>query len=542
MDTKKIRKTLKDIKTNFKNKQQELIEINSLISSWKNIMAESGVKNNSYNTLTLSDIVKKNYGFDAVIYAPYGLSFNKLEDLKPFIEHSIGCTFTYKYKRQAKYATCQFITKPIDEIKFKPVDTNPYELYLATGIDGDPVIVSMLKFPHLIDTGATNMGKTKLIDCITTNLICNNNPDTLKLFFIQVDKCDQAVYKRCKHTVAYGNTLEKALAITSYLLKMVEHRNNLLEPLIDDGIGNNIYDYNKFNPKNPWSYCYLIIDEYASLMPDEAVDNETNKLIKKTIQGNMEKISQISRSVGLYIILGLQRSTANKLPSFVKANMNTNVTFKQNNTRSSQVAIDSDEAVFLDVREAILKLNDIQYIKTATLTNEMIVKYIDKYRIPKNEYKDKFDYKGNLKRFCPKVYHAIYENEPKETNKKIKKKDKKIEATNTLKSFIENESINNMNSFMPDNSKTKVKPLIDNKDKNTFIQNNFNKVDPNIIMAREEQLRANISKIKNFVPYNPTPENKVIDKTIIPANAPLYSEVKKGMIENDRNEGNNPKR
>lgn len=484
----KLNKVKKRLEDNHNKRKQ----ISKLINAWKQIMAEADIKNNSFNTLTLSHINIKNYGFSARILAPYGLNFDILERLKPSIEHGIGCTFIYKYKRMSQFAMCQFITKPIDEVEFEPVKTKPWELYLGIGVDSESIIVDMLKFPHLIDTGITGAGKTKLIDCITTNSIYNCSSKDLGLFLIQVDKCDQAVYKRCKHTRAYANTVEKALAVTNYLLKLVEHRNKQLEPLIEDGIGNNIYDYNKHNPKNKWTYFYLIIDEYSSLMPDDCTDSKDAKEIKKNIQGNMERIAQLSRSTGLYIIIGLQRATINKLPSFVKSNMNVNVTFKQANIRSSQVAIDSDEAVFLDVREAIVKTNDIHYMKTVTLTNKMIVEYIDKFRIPKEKYKDNFDYKG----FLPKK---------EGNNNKPSKKSEKI---------IKNNKISN---------------------KNNVISTDFSKVDPSITSKSKEKLKNNIANIPNFVPYNPNSKLKVIDKTKIPSNAPLTI-LAKG---NDINERSN---
>ena len=454
-------------------------QISKLVYTWKQIMAESGIKNNSYDTLTLSHIKIENYGFSARIYTPYGLNFDILENLKPSIEHGIGCTFTYKYKRMSQFVTCQIITKPIEETDFKVIKTKPWELYLGTGIDSKPIIVNMLKFPHLIDTGATGMGKTKLIDCITTNSIYNCTPEELGLFLIQVDKCDQAVYRRCKHTRAYADTIEKALAVTNYLLKLVEHRNKQLESYIDNGTANNIFDYNKHNPKCKWVYYYLIIDEYSSLMPDDCSDSKETKDMKKNIQGNMERIAQLSRSTGLYIILGLQRSTINKLPSYIKAMMNVNVAFRANNSRSSQVAIDCDDAVFLDAREAIVKINEMQYMKTVTLTNKMIVDWIDKFRVSKALYKDNFRY-----------------------NDYLDKKDSK-----TSKKSQKNEKI----------KQNSIVQRIDNID--------FSKVDPICITTKEKEKEANIKKIPHFVPYNPNTNLKIIDETKIPANLPLTKSI-----------------
>ena len=57
---------------------------------------------------------------------------------------------------------------------------------------------------------------------------------------------------------------------------------------------------------------YLVIDEYASLMPDGEY-NKDIKEIKQMIQSMMDRILQISRATGLYAILSTQRATIDKM-------------------------------------------------------------------------------------------------------------------------------------------------------------------------------------------------------------------------------------
>jgi DNA segregation ATPase FtsK/SpoIIIE-like protein len=233
------------------------------------------------------------------------------------------------------------------------------------------------------------MGKTKLIDSICTNLIVSNDPQDVSLYFIQVDKSDQVIYRQSKHTRAYADDIYKALAITNYLKAIVESRDKQLRPLIENGICENIEGFNKVYKKykqNKFSYIYLIIDEYSSLMPSDG--DKQKKAIKTEIQENMERLIQIGRYVGIYVIVGLQRSTVDKLPSFIKAMCNTVITFKVNNERSSFVAIDSNEATSLIPREFIMKTDKQIYGKTTTITPATILKYIQPTRWAKSQYTD----------------------------------------------------------------------------------------------------------------------------------------------------------
>lgn len=370
-----------------------------LVSEWIKIMSHLGFDNKLDETFSLRHIEVKSYGFKCTVEAASSLTYATLEEEKTIniIQDNLKCLFIGKRGKRGKFEV-QFITEDIEEIDFEPMPVKPYELYLGTSIDGEPVVVSMLKYPHILIQGATNMGKTKMIDCFLTNLITQCSPEDLSLYFIQVDKGDQVAYRKCKHTRSYANDIYKALAITNYLVELVNYRNKVLIPYIEDGICGDIYEFNKIRKKhkqNKFSYIYLTIDEYSSLMPNDSSNKEL-KAIKNAIQDNLERLIQIGRFCGVYLAIGLQRATIDKLPSFIKAMCNTTSTFRVNNEKSSYVAIDSNDAVNLSPREAIVKTNERVMLKTVTLTPANIVAHIKPFRFKDSEYKD-FPYQSYMK-------------------------------------------------------------------------------------------------------------------------------------------------
>ena len=381
---------------------QKTKDINKFIYEWIKLMAFSHLDNDLDETFSLTEIEKTDYGYTCNINMADGLSFATLESesMVKTIEGNLGCKFLTESFGKKKHLKATFIMSEIPSIKFEPyVDSKgkklpPYDLYLGTSIDGTPILASMLKYPHVIVQGSTNMGKTKLIDSICTNLIVSNSPEDVALYFIQVDKSDQITYRRCRHTRAYANDIYKALAITNYLKELVEHRDKVLQPLIEECVCTNIQDFNQIYKRyklQRFNFVYLVIDEYSSLMPNSEGGDKDKKAIKVEIQENMEKLIQIGRYVGIYIIIGLQRSTVDKLPSFVKALCNTVVTFHVNNVRSSQVAIDSNEAVDLLPREFIVKTDKQIYGKTTTIYPSTILKYITPFKCSPAQYHD-FNY------------------------------------------------------------------------------------------------------------------------------------------------------
>lgn len=416
---------LKQAKQLEKKLQQEKEKaIGGFIFEWRRVMAHLSLENSLDQTFHMTDIEIKNYGFKCNIHSAVGLSLNQLESekVKNAIESHFKCMLIMKAKRG--YIEAQFINIEIPEVPYEFIKTEPYQLYLATSIEEEPVFADMIKFPHMVIQGSTGMGKTKMIDCALVNLIKSCTPEEVGLWFLQADKPDQIVYRKCKHTKAYAESLEEILATTNYILEIIESRANTFKPLIEDGIAENIYVYNNLKQfKNrKLNYNYIVVDEYSTLMPADG-DEPYKKLLKNMIQANMERIIQVGRYVGVFIMIGLQRATIDKLPSFIKAMCNTIASFRVNNEKSSYVAIDSNEATVLNPREAIIKTVDKQICKTVTLTQSDIVENVKPFRCHDGLYKNfKFDTWINTEELKQRAYGKKYKPTP--TNKDNKNTDK----------------------------------------------------------------------------------------------------------------------
>jgi len=426
-------------------KSQETKDINKFVYDWIKLMAFCHLDNDLDETFSLTEIKKTTYGFSCNINIADGLSFSNLEsdEMISTIENNLGCKFVTTPFPKLKHLKAEFIISNIPSLDFEPYVSDkgkklaPYDLYIGTSIDGQPILASMLKYPHAIVQGATNMGKTKLIDSICTNLIVSNTPEDLSLYFIQVDKSDQIIYRKTKHCRAYADSIEKALGVTNYLKAIVEARDKVLRPMIEEGICENIQAFNKVYKQykqNKFSYIYLIIDEYSSLMPNSEGGNKEKKAIKTEIQVNMERLIQIGRYVGIYVIVGLQRSTVDKLPSFIKSMCNTVITFHVNNIKSSQVAIDSNEAVELLPREFIVKTDKQIFGKTTTIYPSTILKYITPYKWGNSQYQD-FVYKSW---FDPEA-ETPKEKKRKETKESKNKRRKEARYGKNDSKFTQNE-------------------------------------------------------------------------------------------------------
>lgn len=422
------------LKQEKKRLNYERMEINKFYKRWVEVMAYMGLYNTMSQTYALRNIKYEPYGFSANIHAPLGMSFMELETDKSIavIQKNLKCVFITNDVPKSNHIEAKFIMKNLGFVDYKPIPLKPYEILLSQNIDGTPMVSNMLKYPHALIQGSTNMGKSKFIDIILTNLITTCNPEDLHLYILQADKSDQYPYAGCKHCKCYTDDIDSSFAMLNHLLKIIEERNRALKQYNYYGICNNIFEYNEAIKKNiikdktKWNYMYLVIDEYATLMPESSFGKD--KKIKQAIQAIMERIIQIGRSVGLYCILSTQRSTIDKMPSFVKANCMTIISFKVPNKKSSEIALDSSEAVNLKQREFITKIEKMSFGQTYNLTQKQIVEYIKPFRYKKVP---KFEFKAE------DISNIIKENSSEETTHKRKTKSERKKAKREIEKILE---------------------------------------------------------------------------------------------------------
>lgn len=413
------------------SKQQSIKNINKLKNKWIEVMAHLKIENMLDETFTLIDIKEQVYGYECLIKIAPGLSFTMLEkeSVKSSIEGNLSCIFELSIIPKSDKAKAKFITKTLTNIDFKPVKLKPYEVCFPYLIDGSPLVASMLDYPHIVIQGSNGMGKTKLIDSIIVNLMKSCTEEELQFTIIQVDKSDQIIYKNCKHVYCYAKELNEICIAIIHLAKMIKINNNMLEPYIESGLCNNIKEYNDCIDKGlikgeKLKYHYLVIDEYASLMPSQESD-KYYKYIKSVIQKSMAEIIRMGRSTGLYCILATQRGTIDMMPSFIKNMANTKATMKVNGLKSTEVNGFPNSDKLLK-RDFMVETDKIYLGRTGNLTPEDVLNYIKEFKIPNKPNFDFSKYTHYLEEYGI-IALELYKDQQKEKKKKRNKKDKNDE-------------------------------------------------------------------------------------------------------------------
>ncbi|MEG3042473.1 MAG: hypothetical protein RR891_10745, partial [Clostridium sp.] len=207
---------------------------------------------------------------------------------------------------------------------------------------------------------------------------------------------------------------------------------------------------------NPLSTVYVVFDEMSSLFQTKG-DCSEDKRMKEDIVKLIRRIAQFGASLGVFLLCSLQRPTVDNLDPFIKSQSTCIISFRQNNSKSSEVATDDATlALGLEQREFVFHTDINSYGIVPLVDNRKIYNFITPV--------------------LQANHRTIFTSLKKSEQSKIQLESKLIE--------------------IPKIETPKVTPVEYDKPK-----------------TKEEILKESIPKIPNFVPYVPLEGLKVIDQT-----------------------------
>lgn len=352
-------------------------KINEFLSSFRVIMFENGIYDKFDRTITPYDIkVLSRGGADCIICNlkfPDGLSSDDMGRVKSalsqnvygkcmvFIEDKDNGPVTFSAIKEWHNIPYEILTKHNN----KPLSAS--ELFVGYDVKLDPVIINLASYPHMIITGGSGGGKSKLVEIIISNAASCNSPEELNFYFLQTAKDDNFKFellKHCKGCVT-SSSGEDEFEVFENALKMLEYINTEMrrrEKLVKTRLGRisediNIHIYNKkFKDKMP--VIQLWVDEAASLYKKTS-DKELNEIIAR-IKYIIQRIASTGRFIGIYLINVMQRASKDEISREIKINTLNWISFNQVDAAASQVAIgDQKSAVGLPQRVFAYKAGSV---------------------------------------------------------------------------------------------------------------------------------------------------------------------------------------
>ncbi len=230
----------------------------------------------------------------------------------------------------------------------------PLTVALGRSINGAGHFANMAKMPHVLVAGATGSGKSVTIHSIITSLLYRNGPDDMRFIMIDPKRVELTLYKPIPHLLTPVITdAKKAILALKWAAKEMDRRYDILE-------GESVRDIESYHKNvvaaagkkgadetgpDPMPYIVIIIDELADIMQS----------YPRELEAAIVRLAQMSRAVGIHLLLSTQRPSVNVITGLIKANVPARVALQVSSQIDSRTILDQAGA------EKLLGAGDMLY-------------------------------------------------------------------------------------------------------------------------------------------------------------------------------------
>ncbi|HPS21378.1 MAG TPA: DNA translocase FtsK 4TM domain-containing protein [Candidatus Paceibacterota bacterium] len=303
----------------------------------------------------------------------------------------------------------------LSEDKFQH-SQKPLTVALGRSISGRGSFGNLAKMPHCLVAGTTGSGKSVTIHAIITSLLYRNGPEDLKFILIDPKRVELTLYNKIPHLLTPVITdAKKAILALKWAAKEMDRRYDILEAesVRDiESYHNNVLAKSEKKVKvtengqeieeqaDKMPYIVIIIDELADIMT----------AYPRELEAAIVRLAQMSRAVGIHLILSTQRPEVNVITGLIKANVPARVALKVSSQIDSRTILDAGGA------EKLLGAGDMLYSSgeaqperlQSAFISEPEVKKVVKYLV--DNYKDELMEEINLTSGSISADKSIFES------------------------------------------------------------------------------------------------------------------------------------
>ncbi len=268
---------------------------------------------------------------------------------------------------------------------------------LGKGISGKAHFSNVAKMPHLLIAGTTGSGKSVTIHALITSLLYRNSPESMKFIMIDPKRVELTLYNKIPHLLTPVITdAKKAILALKWAAKEMDRRYDILQAESVRDIesyhktvlapamkkyqaelesGGSIED-SKLPETMP--YIMIFIDELADIMTT----------YPRELEAAIVRLAQMSRAVGIHLVLSTQRPSVNVITGLIKANIPSRLALQVSSQIDSRTILDMGGAEkLLGAGDMLFLSGDMaqpQRIQSAFISEgevKSVVKYLaDRYK------------------------------------------------------------------------------------------------------------------------------------------------------------------
>lgn len=265
----------------------------------------------------------------------------------------------------------------------------PLLVALGRGLSGKSVVANLNKMPHALIAGTTGSGKSVTIHTLITSLLYRNGPDAMRFIFVDPKRVELTLYNGIPHLLSPVITQpKKAIMALKWAHKEMDRRYDMLESFkVRDIESYHNTILKKDANADPMPYIVIVIDELADLM----------QAYPRELEAGIVRLAQMSRAVGIHLVVSTQRPSVEVITGLIKANIPTRVALQVASQIDSRTIIDQPGA------EKLLGRGDMLYLSSdspqperlqSAFISEDEVKAVVSYLV--NAYKDELPNEVNF--------------------------------------------------------------------------------------------------------------------------------------------------
>jgi len=257
----------------------------------------------------------------------------------------------------------------------------PLLLGVGKDVSGKSFFADLGKAPHMLIAGATGAGKSVAIHTLITSLLYRNSPEMLKFIMVDPKRVELTMYNKIPHLLTPVITdAKKTILSLKWAAKEMSRRYDVLE---SHGV-RDITSYHK-NVLEPaikkdkesedlpetMPFIIIVIDELADIM----------QTYPRELEAGIVRLAQMSRAVGIHLIISTQRPSVNVITGLIKANVPTRVALQVASQIDSRTILDMPGAEKLLGRGDMLflggEMSQPRRVQSAFISEEEVKKVVD---------------------------------------------------------------------------------------------------------------------------------------------------------------------
>lgn len=218
---------------------------------------------------------------------------------------------------------------------------DPLGFVLGKDVTGKPWMGNLTRMPHLLVAGATGSGKSVCLNVVIMSYLFALGPDDVKFIMVDPKRVELQVYNGIPHLITPVITkVPDTVNALKWALREMDRRYDLLAK-------HGARDLATFNQKvkDSLPYLVIVIDELSDLMSASASE----------VEGPIVRLAQMSRAVGIHLILATQRPSVDVITGLIKANIPGRIAFAVASATDSRTILDQQGA------EKLLGRGDMLY-------------------------------------------------------------------------------------------------------------------------------------------------------------------------------------